>query len=287
MAERALAISVSSIVLGGAHHVMLPYSLAVYSEARVASGQASLDFYRLWATLVENGDKVFLLLRNAFHSSANQHVELPFTSVVVPITNSQTSSNLCAQSNFTCGQINGKGNMNVTKRFAWMRSSLSSQLEGPFLSPIRIGEFTSSLLDHSDHSQEGYSGVIWEEALSDNLSARWMETILKTTVACSVPLSKLFISLSGRSSSLHACWGKAVEASVSVFVTCTVPYPIFPQSDLSVPLLQLRKWSDDHARSESLRLGQNVGFGPEDIHSCAQWSASVHRSWRELSAEYH
>lgn len=196
---------------------------------------------------------------------------------------------------------------------AWMRSALSCRWEGSFSSPIRLGDCTAALLASGScephwvetyrpdqracgkeemAAQSGCEGVIWEEGIENALTPRWLETILKTSSACGVPLSRVGLSLCNGSAA-PMCWMKAVDASLSQFVTCSVPAPIFSSTDQRVSLLTLfrlvqgrnncaeiqKAVEEDGSANHAQKIAEEV------LQQCAAWSSAAGETWERFAKQ--
>lgn len=226
--------------------------------------------------------------------------------------------------------------------FAWMRSALSCRFEGEFPSPIRLGDNTAAILNcdtsmlsssfpyvNAKNEEAGHTvgtmglpfsyssrqpdrrvkgdgkcaGVIWEEGVSNSLTPRWMETILKTAAVCGVPLSRVALSFSRKSSATPLTWMKAVEGSVSQFVSCSLANsPLFPYTDarITIPSLQglvagfnesvaINKEIDESDDVSSMspeysRLGYKNSWRIDNaqLEKSREWCAALRETWDEL-----
>lgn len=284
--DAVLDIAISSLLVSGADEVMIPYSLVHYVENSIGTGSpfrrpftstagegvSSQSIIERWNVLKMCSENVLVLLNShrelpEFLStnracSAAIHSPLPvFQNVVIPVPSGPISCKLlfpelpsvnafyASVLPHICQTIrdHGKG----VQWMAWMRSALSCRFEGEFLSPIRLGDYTASLLQESPIASvsnstrdldvaAGASRVVWEESIANALTPRWMETIMKTSVACGVPLNRISLSLCGESASCSTFLSKAIEGTISNFTTCSISYPLFTHADnrLALPTLQ-------------------------------------------------
>lgn len=200
---------------------------------------------------------------------------------------------------------------------AWMRSALSCRFEGAFPSPIRLGDNTAAILTQDARMLSSYSdgsegrigddgkcaGVIWEEGIGNSLSPRWMETILKSAVACGVPLSSVMLSFCRNSPTTPLAWMKAVEGSVSQFACCSLSLPLFPHTDprITLPSLQnliagfnessgIQKEINDSEVMSSMNAEYARGqfktswkVNAAQMERTREWCAALRETWSEFT----
>lgn len=148
------------------------------------------------------------------------------------------------------------------------------------------------------------AGVIWEEGVANALTPRWMETILKSAVACGVPLSRVTISLCEKSATTPLTWIKAVEGSVTQFASSSLSsVPLFQHTDSRITLPEIQNiivgFNESNAIQKEIDEGEAISLVSPDYFSKSlynsskvdaaqlkkfrEWYAALNETWEELN----
>lgn len=336
--DAVLDIAISSLLVSGAHEVLIPYSLMRYLDHQdgysswlkhcrsicfdTGSKSTPNSILERWEALKSCSSNVVVLLNShreleeflcMNHKGPSQGIT--FQNVAIPVPSGPIACKVLFPGVSSinafyatilpdiCRMMRQHG-MGV-RWIAWMRASLSCRFEGDFISPIRLGDYTASLLRESSsasventvtYDTENHSAasrVVWEESIANALTSRWLETIMKTSVACGVPLSKVSLSLCNNSVAGSSFLAKAVEGSISNFTSCSIPHPLFEYADvrLTLPALQERIIGiNEFSMSRGCGLGLDSSYWKEGqqqdemvlLEKSNEWMQALHSTWISL-----
>lgn len=197
------------------------------------------------------------------------------------------------------------GQPNLTASPSSFVSSMKTKLDSTVWS--RSDEISTFRPVESMRKIEGKgkcAGVIWEEGVANALTPRWMETILKSAVACGVPLSRVTLSLCEKSATSPLTWMKAVEGSVAQFASCSLSsVPLFQHSDSRITLPEIQNiiagFNESSAIQKEMDEGEAISLMSPDYSSkrfynswmvdaaqlikSREWYAALNETWEELS----
>ncbi|EAN91482.1 hypothetical protein C3747_43g243 [Trypanosoma cruzi] len=109
---------------------------------------------------------------------------------------------------------------------AWLRSSLTCRFEGLYVPSIRVAESVAHLLS----SDGGCERVVLEEGIR-GLTPRWLETVMKTTSSCGVPLERVTLALCRNEKNDGDLFSRAMGMGIGSLAASTVPAPLFAHTE--------------------------------------------------------
>lgn len=276
------AAATGAILLGGATEVLVPSSLVSFMEAarlHAASGGASHSRLSEWETLVEEQRVIVLVDDGAVERFVTQYPQ--FHRLCVPVPSGPLVSKLVFRDGVDVfydervkrvASVVAAAGPKVQWQ-AWMRSALTCPYEGVYVPPIRVADLTARLL----RGEGGCTSVVWEAAVA-GLAPRWLETLLKTALACGVPTATLSLSLCNEGTA-PALLSKAVDFGVTRMSTNALgTLPMWEGCGSPLPPSALicfaAGWSDVQ--------GHLSDADEELLETSVAFREALHASWQDL-----
>lgn len=232
VAKFASDLLTGAVVVGGAAEVLVPFSLLRTLHDSPGSASAKAPWRAALDTLAKDDRVVVLAAPRDVPRLVERFSQYKKVCMCVP-SGPLASRMLFEQSHleaFYAEELNpailALSMAEGYRWTSWLRSSLTCRFEGLYVPPIRVAESAARLLA----SDTGCERVVFEEGVA-GLTLRWLETVMKTTSSCGVPLGRVTLALCGNEGRDADLLSRAVDMGIGGLAVSTVPAPLFPHAE--------------------------------------------------------